>query len=412
MANAEGERQTVAVSRRGLLLGGVALGGSAALVGAAAGAAIASPGDGASAETGARADGALGQSTVDPYGTHQAGIATPAQATAVFASFVLKPTTSRSSLVKMMKLVTDDIERLTAGRPALADPVPELAQLPANLTVTVGFGPRVFDLEGLAAARPSWLVDLPVFPGDEPDPTYTGGDVLVQICGDDPLTVGHALRVISNDAAAFASLAWVQEGFHNAPGALAQGTVGRNLFGQVDGTVNPKPDTPDFDQVVWSDQPEWLVGGTGMVIRRVQFNLDTWTELDRAGREDVIGRTLSDGSPLSGGGPDAPVDLEAVDDRGLSVIAPTAHVRLAAATNPSERILRRPYNYGTGAVGDSGQIFVAFAADPTVQFLPIQQRLAESDLLNTWVTYVGSAIAAVPPGYGPGGWIGQTLLEG
>ena len=128
-------------------------------------------------------------------------------------------------------------------------------------------------------------------------------------------------------------------------------------------------------------------------------------------REEIIGRNLSDGAPLSGGTTQSQVDLDAVDERGLSVIAPTAHARLAAPTNPRERILRRPYNFGTGVAGDAGQIFVAFAADPTEQFVGIQRRLAESDLLNTWVTYTGSAIAAVPPGFSPGGWIGETLLN-
>jgi dye decolorizing peroxidase len=37
--------------------------------------------------------------------------------------------------------------------------------------------------------------------------------------------------------------------------------------------------------------------------------------------------------------------------------------------------------------------------------------LADADLLNTWVTYQGSAIAAVLPGFEPGGWLGQSLLE-
>ncbi|MCB0914252.1 MAG: Dyp-type peroxidase [Actinobacteria bacterium] len=398
-------------SRRRLLLGGAAIGGSAALVGAAAGAAVATSVNQRDQQPGDSGTGALGESTVDPYGPHQAGIATPAQASAAIASFSLRPGSSRTDLVKLMKLLSDDIERLAAGEPALADPVPELAAVPANLTVTVGFGPGVFSLDGLAPYRPEWLVDLPVFAGDEIDPAFTGGDILVQICSDDPLTVGHTLRVVSNDAAAFTTTRWIQQGFHNAPGALPSGTVGRNLFGQVDGIVNPTPGTADFDEVVWSDAPAWLVGGTGMVVRRVEFELETWTQLDRAGREEIIGRNLSDGAPLSGGTPESQVDLDAVDERGLSVIAPTAHARLAAPTNPRERILRRPYNFGTGVAGDAGQIFVAFAADPAEQFVGIQRRLAESDLLNTWVTYTGSAIAAVPPGFSPGGWIGETLLE-
>jgi dye decolorizing peroxidase len=30
--------------------------------------------------------------------------------------------------------------------------------------------------------------------------------------------------------------------------------------------------------------------------------------------------------------------------------------------------------------------------------------------MNEWITPIGSAVFAVPPGCEPGGWIGQTLL--
>ena len=44
----------------------------------------------------------------------------------------------------MLRLLTDDARRLTQGRPALADTEPELADCPARLTVTFGFGPGLF----------------------------------------------------------------------------------------------------------------------------------------------------------------------------------------------------------------------------------------------------------------------------
>ena len=49
-------------------------------------------------------------------------------------------------------------------------------------------------------------------------------------------------------------------------------------------------------------------------------------------------------------------------------------------------------------------------ADPQAQFVPIQRRLAEADVLNVWTTPVGSALLAVPPGFSEGEYIGQTLL--
>jgi dye decolorizing peroxidase len=42
--------------------------------------------------------------------------------------------------------------------------------------------------------------------------------------------------------------------------------------------------------------------------------------------------------------------------------------------------------------------------------VPVQQRLAESDLLNAWTTPVGSAVFALPRGCAPGEYLGESLL--
>lgn len=76
----------------------------------------------------------------------------------------------------------------------------------------------------------------------------------------------------------------------------------------------------------------------------------------------------------------------------------------------------RPYNYdtapppGSGAISESGQIFVSFQADLLGQFLPIQRRLDELDLLNQWTTPIGSAVFAIPPGCAEDEYLGETVL--
>jgi dye decolorizing peroxidase len=40
----------------------------------------------------------------------------------------------------------------------------------------------------------------------------------------------------------------------------------------------------------------------------------------------------------------------------------------------------------------------------------MQRRLAAGDLLNQWITPIGSAVFAIPPGREPGGYIGEGLL--
>lgn len=90
-------------------------------------------------------------------------------------------------------------------------------------------------------------------------------------------------------------------------------------------------------------------------------------------------------------------------------------MRRARSDNPDERIFRRAYNYDDAptpgsSVSNSGLLFVSYQADVTTQFVPLQQRLSDLDLLNEWITPVGSAVFAMPPGCTSSGYIGDTLF--
>jgi dye decolorizing peroxidase len=375
------------LTRRGLLVAGAAT----ALQGC-------SPADGTGAVS---KDPAAG---VEPFdGVHQAGIATPPQAHAVFVAFDLRPGTGRKELSRLLRLLTDDARRLTRGRPALADTEPELALDPARLTVTFGFGPGLF----AAAKAESPVRPLPAFETDKLDERWTGGDLLVQICADDGITVAHALRMIVKDARSFAKVRWTQRGFRRA----GSGGTQRNLMGQLDGTVNPT----DLDRAVWiGDGPSWLRGGTTLVLRRIRMNLETWDAADRVAREFTIGRRLDTGAPLTGRAERDEPDFDRLNRLGFPVISEYAHIRRARTADPGARILRRPYNYDEGVseegTSDSGLVFASYQADVERQFVPVQRRLAEGDLLNEWVTAIGSAVFAIPPGCTEAGWIGDRLL--
>ena len=414
------EQPPAGVTRRGLL-GALGIGVGGLAVGAAAGYAAASEGDSSAA---VRTDepGSIPApgSTVEPFhGVHQAGVETVMQPHATFVALDLRDDVDRAALVRLMRLLTDDVARLSEGRPALADPQPELAVVPARLTVTLGYGMGLLEAAGLSDQAPAWLVEgLPGFSVDKLQERWSAGDLLVQVAAEDPVTVSHAVRVLLNDAGPFATVRWVQSGFHRPANTAPVGITGRNLFGQVDGTVNPTPGTQDFADVVWlapdPGVPAWLQGGTAMVVRRVAMDLRVWGGLDERTKEQSIGRRLSDGAPLTGGTEFTAPDYEAVDDNGFLVIPPTAHMRLAHAQAPAERILRRPYNYDDGiardGTADAGLVFVAFMADPLAQFVPLQERLAKADVLNIWTTPIGSALFAVPRGVQPGEYLGQALL--
>ncbi|MCV7282472.1 Dyp-type peroxidase [Mycolicibacterium flavescens] len=358
----------------------------------------------------------LSDSAVEPFhGRHQAGITTAPQAHALFVALDLAPAPGRGprdALAAVLKLWTSDAARLTQGRAALADTEPELAQRPARLTVTVGLGPRLFDRIALGHRRPRAAAEPPGFATDRLEPQWCGGDLLLQICADDPITLAHTSRVLLKNVRTMTTVRWRQTGFRNAAGG--RGGSMRNLMGQIDGTVNIT-DAAGFDRHVWhdgEDQP-WFAGGTILVLRRIRAEMDTWDEIDRASKELAVGRRLDTGAPLTGSSEFDEPDFAATD-RGIPVIPPNSHIAVARHRSDDERFLRRPYNYDdappTGRTTDSGLIFATYQRDPAAQFTPVQRRLAEADALNEWITTIGSATFAILPGVDDDGYLGESLL--
>ena len=402
------------LARRGLLFGGAAAGlGALAAAGAhLAGAGAPEAGKSAPAQP---AESVHGGGVVPFYGARQAGITTAAQAHGVFVALDLLPGATRAGVRALLRLLSDDAAHLAAGKPALADTEGELAQVPSRLTVTFGFGPGLVAAVDPARA-PGWLKPLPAFSIDRLQSGFSDGDLLLQICADDPLTVAHAQRMLLKDSRSFATVRWVQTGFRRSHGSEKPGTTMRNLFGQVDGTSNPAPDSTDSERVVWGggDIPAWTENGTTVVIRRIAMNLDKWDEVDRVGREESVGRRLSNGAPLTGAQEHDEPDFAAVSKIGFPVISDVSHLRRARPEDSSQRIFRRAYNYdaapGAGGVSDSGLIFVSYQADVDKQFTPIQRRLDEMDMLNQWTTPIGSAVFAIPPGCREGGFVGEGLF--
>ncbi|HEY1453307.1 MAG TPA: Dyp-type peroxidase, partial [Roseiarcus sp.] len=304
-------------SRRGLLAGagGLLAGASVAKIARAA-------------TPAAPAAGALREAF---FGQHQGGIATPPQTNAYFAAFDLVAK-SVDEVTAMLRLWTDAARRMTAGGTArsLGDDVSvegpdggSALGLPSSrLTITFGFGPGLFvkngvDRYGLAAKRPDALVDLPKFNGEQLQPARTGGDISVQACADDPQVAFHAVRELDRLSYGAAQIRWAQSGF--LPQTPASETP-RNLMGFKDGTVNPVlagapagPDAPrGFDDVVWvgEEGPDWMRGGSYLVVRRIRISLEHWDRTEVDFQEQVIGRHKYSGAPIGKSGERDPLDLD------------------------------------------------------------------------------------------------------
>jgi deferrochelatase/peroxidase EfeB len=367
------------------------------------------------------------------YGRHQAGIATPAQACLNFAAFDFTATGS-GDLRDLLRVWSAAAALLTAGkqlsptlrdRSSLGTDTGEAAGLnPAALTITIGLGPTLFELDGndrlgLRSRKPQALTRLPTLPGDEIDPWRSGGDLCVQACSNDPQVAFHAVHNLGLMAHGVAVVRWSQLGFgRTASTSRAQATT-RNLMGFKDGTNNIRSEDEEAMRGhVWAgadDGPPWMVNGTYMVARRIRMLLDVWDSTPVSEQERTMGRQKDTGAPLGGRRESDRVDLSA-RAAGEPAIPMDAHIRLAASSeNGGERILRRGYSFADGVDRDTGQIdaglfFICFQRAPQRQFVAIQRRLAPNDALSRHISHVGSAVFACPPGARRGGYVGDRLF--
>ena len=266
-------------------------------------------------------------------------------------------------------------------------------------------------IKALGVAVPSSFPEIPGFQPDALDAEWGQSDLVVQIGSDDPLTLSHAHRMITKDLSTLTTTAWVQSGFLSPTPAAEGGNASRNQMGQVDGTVNPTLD--QYAQVVWIDDGSWADGGTVLVLRRIRMLMDDWDVLDRSAKEIVVGRSIETGAPLTGVNQSDPVDFDALGSDGLPVISQNAHIRVAHAATTEEMILRRPYNYNVELADgsmDMGLLFAAYTKNPANSFIPMQDRIAQSDAMNRWVTTIGSAAYLILPGVSEGEFLGELLI--
>lgn len=369
-------------------------------------------------------------------GVHQAGVTTPMQDHLFFAVFDVT-TEERDELVALLTEWTSAARTMSRGEQVgtgavggsyLAPPDDTgeaLGLSPGRLTVTFGFGPTLFERDGvdrfgLAGRRPPDLVDLPKFAGDTIAPWRQGGDICVQACADDPQVALHAVRNLARLGFGRAAMKWSQLGYSRSAAVGIAGETPRNLMGFKDGTANLDVDDDDLTREhLWVDDDSaetgWTDGGTYMVVRRINMIIETWDRTSLQEQENLIGRDKAAGAPLSGGGEFAPPDFAMRGSGGATIMPVDSHVALAHPShNGGARMLRRGYNFADGTDDngrmDAGLLFVAFVRSPATQFIPIQRRLALSDGLSEYLRHTGTGIFFVPPGTTGDGFTGSGLF--
>lgn len=351
------------------------------------------------------------------YGAHQAGIDTPPQDHLVFTAFDVTALTAvelQLVLAKWSAAMAEMTKGSPVGKvePSREQAIPvdtgEATDLgPQGLTLTLGFGPSLFDGRfGLEKFRPAGFAELPAMAGESLNPAITGGDLCIQACANDPQVAYHAVRNLARMARTAVKTRWTVLGFGRASAGANQSTP-RNLMGFKDGTRNIR-EPEDFAQHVWvgdeAKQP-WMAGGSYLVARKIHMMIETWDEDSIGDQQSIFGRNKIEGAPLSGAKEHDAPDFHAALAGGPAdrpAIPADSHIALAAhENNGGTKILRRGYNFtdGLDSFGrlDAGLMFLSFQKDPE-QFIALQRKLGGMDRLNEYIRHVGSGVFAIPGG--------------
>ncbi|MFJ3958630.1 Dyp-type peroxidase [Arthrobacter sp. NPDC090010] len=376
---------------------------------------------------------ATGATDVVPFhGDNQAGVYRPAtqQASACFAAFTVLAK-DRAELKTLFQRLTTKSRILMGGhRHDQALPPEELSGVDgappvnsgvlgddvpaASISLSFGLAGSLFDRQeyGLKARKPVGLTGMKVFPKDQIDDAWTGGDLMIQICADSQDAVHYALRDIMKATRGQLQLAWKINGFHNAP--RPEGAP-RNLFGYKDGIVNPGAE----EKLVWIDkdsgQPAWTEGGTFLVVRLIRMLVEFWDRVGLGEQNGMIGRERVSGAPL-GKSKETDEPDYANDPKG-DTIPLDAHIRLAnprTKETSRSRMLRRGYNYemGVDLNGNmqAGLIFACYQQNIQEQFEATQTRLADEPMTDYIEPFGGGYFFMLPGVKDEKGYLAQGLF--
>ncbi|MFK4189601.1 Dyp-type peroxidase [Streptomyces sparsogenes] len=337
--------------------------------------------------------------SVSPTGRYQAGITLPQPAQrhllAVVADLV-----GDGSARPLLAELGEAVRALTKGTDARLMGLP-----PGDLTVTIGVGPRLVrkvdpDLPGAK--------DLPRFSREQIARRARGGDLLVQICADDPLLLPVVAAALLEQAGDRIQERWRQSGSRGANVRVDKDLAApRNLFGFVDGIVGPHTKAQQ-ERDLWLAGPAPVAGGTIAVLRRMELDLPRFAKLSVAEQEAVFGRRRDTGVPLSGGTIASGPDLGAKTPDGRYLVPADAHARRAHSTAVGVGLmLRRSYSIDGPA---PGLLFISFQNDIRT-FTNTLTRMDNSDALLDFTTTTAGATFLILPGFDEEHPLGSRLFR-
>lgn len=304
----------------------------------------------------------------------------------------------RDILKLLTRFIVEEIERGPSN-----EHVAVLETVPGSyrVTVTLGIGATLFvdrngeDRFGLRARRPRCLKPMPSFPGDHGtlDGDKSASDLIIAIASDHPYVNTAVARFFGEFFNPRFSEAHHKDGERRP--VLRFRTVEQG-FGRKDkreflrfddGIQNLQMSLEDLERLVYAEpvdgEPDWCVGGSYMVYRKVREDMPTWEAIAQDEQERMIGRRKDSGLPLSrqssGTGGFTPVFAHPADDLDGPF---NAHIRkvqprrnrpdLFGLDDLERQFLRRPYPFFEGFDDEGRSInglhFVAFMKNIQQQF--------------------------------------------
>ena len=204
---------------------------------------------------------------------------------------------------------------------------------PHSLTITVGFGPSLFDERfGLADRMPAELTPFGTIPGDAVmKPAISDGDLCIQACADDPQVVFHAVRNLVRAARGTAVLKWSQFGLRPGLGhrrradhaAEPDGLQGRHQQhprrrhrSARPARLGRRPRATTTARPATRRPTAWMVDGSYLVARKIRMEIESWDTDPLTDQELIFARHKVSGAPVTGGEEFTPIDYaKTTDDR-------------------------------------------------------------------------------------------------
>ncbi|MDP9336036.1 MAG: Dyp-type peroxidase [Actinomycetota bacterium] len=283
------------------------------------------------------------------------------------------------------------------------------------LTITFGIAASGFDALGVAAdQRPADLIEIPWdLLGDTPAKRESG-DLVLQICGDDPYVVEHVLRRVEEELGDRLAIIWTQAGVqrYTTRRGRPNRREARALNGFLDGTSNLRPrDNSDDADLVFVDpervhdypklpqpgqqpgypgtgptfpgdlrpppdhEPEWCRGGTYMVVRSSALRIGPWDDQTLGAQEQAIGRFKLSGASLDLADEPSQLNVEPafVANQSDARVPFDSHVRKVNPRRPEDaprRIFRRGFPLLDSTLDGvrRGLVFICFGRTLSTQF--------------------------------------------